>query len=171
MNFTAGTRKRRRRQPSPQEKVDHPNRRRESHLSATATTSPSSGPRFYGAAPTCTRPRNIHRFARQTNNARKGREHRNHQETTDQNPATRGLGLRLSEQERGPCYSRVRVSAERAREGTERGSRSETGSKTRRWRREWSPSSGYRCHSAVPTCTSPRKIHRLTTQTNNVRKG
>jgi hypothetical protein len=38
-----------------------------------------------------------------------------------------------------PCNSRVRVrvSAERAREGTERGSRSETGSKTRGWRREW----------------------------------
>jgi hypothetical protein len=36
-----------------------------------------------------------------------------------------------------PCYPRVRVSAERVREGTERGSRSETGSKTRGWRKEW----------------------------------
>jgi hypothetical protein len=67
MNFTAGTRKRRRRHPSPQEKVDHTNRRHKSHLPATATTSPSSGHRCHGAAPTCTRPRKIHRLARQTN--------------------------------------------------------------------------------------------------------
>jgi hypothetical protein len=125
MNFTAGTRKTRRRHPSPQEKVDHTNWRCESHLSAMVTTSPSSGHRCHGSAPTCTRSRKIHMLARQTNIARKGWEHGNHHEATDQNLATRGLRFRLSEQERGRReVLDLRAGAKRAG-GKENGGRGE----------------------------------------------